>query len=75
MNGVKSMLAVVINGVALAEFIALGAIAWAPGLVMVAGGIAGGYAGAASARRIDQQYVRGLVTVVAWAMTLYFFVR
>jgi uncharacterized membrane protein YfcA len=75
MNGVKSVLAVVINGVALAEFIALGAIAWAPGLVMVAGGIAGGYAGAATARRIDQQYVRGLVTVVAWAMTAYFFIR
>jgi uncharacterized membrane protein YfcA len=42
---------------------------------MVAGGIAGGYAGAATARRIDQQYVRGLVTVVAWAMTAYFFIR
>jgi hypothetical protein len=75
MNGVKSVLAVVINGVALAEFVALGAIAWAPGLVMVAGGIAGGYAGAAAARRIDRQYVRGLVTVVAWAMTAYFFIR
>lgn len=75
MNAVKSVLAVVINGVALAEFIALGAIAWAPGLVMVAGGIAGGYAGAATARRVDQRYVRGLVAVIAWGMTLYFFVR
>jgi uncharacterized membrane protein YfcA len=61
--------------VALVEFIALGAIAWAPGLVMVAGGIAGGYAGAATARRVEQRYVRALVTVVAWAMTFYFFVR
>jgi uncharacterized membrane protein YfcA len=74
MNGVKSMLAVVINGVALAEFIALGAIAWAPGLLMMAGGIAGGYAGAATARRVDQRLVRALIVVVAWAMTLYFFV-
>ncbi len=75
MNAVKSALAVVINGVALAEFIALGAIAWTPGLVMLAGGIAGGYAGAATARRIDEAYVRGLVTVIAWGMTIYFFLR
>ena len=74
MNAVKSVLAVVINGVALAEFVALGAIAWAPGLVMVAGGIAGGYVGAATARRVPRQFVRALVIVIAWAMTLYFFV-
>jgi hypothetical protein len=75
MNAVKSVLAVLINGVALAEFIALGAIAWGPGAIMVAGGIAGGYAGAATARRVDERYVRGLVMVIAWGMTLYFFLR
>ena len=75
MNAVKSVLAVAINGVALAEFVALGTIAWAPGLIMMAGGIAGGYAGAAAARRVDPRVVRGLVTVVAWSMTLYFFLR
>jgi uncharacterized membrane protein YfcA len=73
MNAVKSVLAVIINGVAVAEFIALGAIVWAPGAVMVAGGIAGGYLGAATARRTDQRYMRGLVTVIAWGLTLYFF--
>jgi uncharacterized membrane protein YfcA len=75
MNAVKSVLAVAINGVALAEFIALGAIEWAPGVIMVAGGIAGGYAGAATARRMDQLYVQGLITVIAWGMTVYFFLR
>ncbi len=45
------------------------------GVVMIAGGITGGYAGAALARRVDPKRVRGLVVVVAWAMTLYFFVR
>ena len=54
---------------------ALGAIAWAPGTIMVAGGIAGGYAAAATARRVDERYVRNLVTVIAWGMTLYFFLR
>jgi uncharacterized membrane protein YfcA len=75
MNAVKALLGVIINGVALAEFIALGAIAWAPGLVMIVGGVAGGYVGAATARRADQTYVRALVTVVAWSMTIYFFFR
>ena len=75
MNGVKALLGVIINGVALAVFIALGAIAWAPGLVMIAGGVAGGYVGAATARRTEQKYVRALVSVVAWGMTIYFFLR
>jgi hypothetical protein len=75
MNGMKSLLAVAINGVALAAFIANGSIAWAPGLVMIAGGITGGYFGASLARRLDGRQVRTVVTVVAWAMTIYFFVR
>jgi uncharacterized protein len=75
MNAVKSVLAVIINGVALVEFVALGAIAWAPGAIMVAGGIAGGYVGAATARQVDPRYVRNLIMVVAWGMTVYFFVR
>ena len=75
MNAVKSVLAVIINGVALVQFIAFGAIAWPPGMIMVAGGIAGGYAGAATARRVDERHVRRLVMVIAWGMTLYFFLR
>jgi hypothetical protein len=75
MNGIKTLLAVAINGVALVEFVANGAIAWAPGLIMVAGGIVGGYYGAVVARRIKASVVRGIVIVVAWTMTVYFFVR
>jgi uncharacterized protein len=75
MNGMKSILSVAINGVSLAEFIASGTIAWTPGLMMVAGGIVGGYSGAFMARRIDGRIIRGLVVVVAWAMTTYFFAR
>jgi uncharacterized membrane protein YfcA len=75
MNGLKSVLGVAINGVALVEFVAHGAIAWAPGLVMVAGGIIGGYAGAALARRLDRRHVRTFVIAIGWIMTTYFFVR
>ena len=75
MNGLKTVLAIAINGVALAAFIVSGSIAWAPGLVMVLGGISGGYAGASLARRVTGPAVRRIVIVVAWTMTVYFFVR
>lgn len=75
MNGVKSALAVAINGVSLAEFILHGAIAWTPGVIMVAGAIVGGYAGASIARRVSQQVVRTFIIVIAWALTVFFFVR
>jgi len=68
-------MSIAINGVALAAFVVTGAISWAPGVVMVVGGVAGGYAGAAVARRVPGTVVRGIVIVVAWTMTVYFFVR
>jgi uncharacterized membrane protein YfcA len=75
MNGLKSTLGATINGIALAEFIIKRAVYWRPGLVMVAGGILGGYAGASLARRIDRRHVRVFVITVGWAMTTYFFLR
>jgi uncharacterized membrane protein YfcA len=73
-NGVKNVLAAAINGVALAEFILFGVIAWAPGVVMMAGAVAGGFAGASAARRVEQKRVRLFVVTIAWALTIYFFV-
>lgn len=75
MNALKSVLAVAINGVAIVQFIAAGAIAWQPGIIMVAGAIAGGYLGASSARKLDPLWVRWFIIAVAWIMTVYFFVR
>lgn len=75
MNALKTLLGTLINGVAVVAFIVARAVDWAPGVVMIAGGITGGYAGAAVARRIDPKHVRSLVLAVAWGMTAYFFVR
>jgi uncharacterized membrane protein YfcA len=72
MNGLKSLLAVLINGVAIAAFIADGAIAWQPGLAMIAAAIAGGWSGARLARRIPTRVVRAFVMLVGWSMTAYF---
>jgi uncharacterized membrane protein YfcA len=46
MNGLKSLLAVAINGVALAAFLLYGVVDWAHGGVMIGGAIVGGYVGA-----------------------------
>jgi uncharacterized membrane protein YfcA len=75
MNALKNVLGTLINGVAVVAFVVAGAVRWAPGVVMIAGGISGGYFGAAAARRVDPKRVRAVVVVVAWSMTLYFFVK
>jgi uncharacterized membrane protein YfcA len=75
MNALKNSLGTLINGVAVVAFVSAGAVRWAPGVVMIAGGITGGYAGAAIARRVDPKHVRSLVLVIAWGMTGYFFWR
>jgi uncharacterized protein len=73
MNGLKAILGVLINGAAVVAFIKGGAVAWTPGIVMIAGGTVGGYAGARLARKIAPVWVRRFVLVIAWSMTAYFF--
>ena len=46
MNALKSVMGSVINGVAVVTFILARAVYWKHGMVMIAGGIAGGYLGA-----------------------------
>jgi uncharacterized membrane protein YfcA len=75
MNGVKAVLGALINGVSVATFVVAGAVSWPPAVVMIAGGILGGYAGASVARTIEPKLVRRMVLAVAWGMTAYFFLR
>ena len=75
MNGLKSLLAVIINGVAIVAFVVDGAIAWRPGLIMIAAAMSGGWIGARVARRVPVRAVRVLVMIVGWSMTAYFFWR
>jgi uncharacterized membrane protein YfcA len=58
MSGLKNLLTALVNGSALAFFVAQGRVAWRDGLVMAAGALAGGYGGARLARRIGGQAVR-----------------
>ncbi len=75
MNALKTLLGVAINGLALLTFVVSGTVAWRFAGVMIAGSIVGGYSGAALARTIDPRWIRVLVIVIGWTMTIYFFVR
>ena len=80
LNGVKNVLAMLINGVATALF-AVGsflgdyAVAWPCVLVMAAGSVAGGFAGAAVARRLPAAAVRRGVAVLGFGLAAYYLWR
>jgi uncharacterized protein len=73
MNALKSVMGFVINGVAVITFIVAGAVYWKHGIVMIAGGIAGGYLGAHYAMKMPQAWIRAFVVLVGAGMTVYFF--
>ncbi len=73
MNALKTLQAVMVNGIAVVTFIFAGIIQWPVVLVMIVGAIVGGYGGAAVARRVKPLYVRRLVIVISVVMTIYFF--
>src|SRR5688572_6822618 len=75
MNALKTLLGVAINGLAFLTFVVSGAVAWHFAWVMIAGSMLGGYSGAALARNIDPKWVRFLVVIIGWTMTIYFFLR
>jgi len=75
MNGMKTLLVSVVNGVAIVTFVLAHVIVWPQALVMLVGAIAGGYGGAHYAQKMDPQHVRWIVIVVGFGMSAYFFIR
>ena len=75
MNGMKTLLVSVANGVAIVTFIWARVIVWPQGLLMVAGAATGGYGGAYLAQKMNPQYVRRLVILIGFGMAAYFFYR
>lgn len=73
MNGLKTLLATVINGIAVLTFILAGTIVWPQAVLMMVGAIIGGYGGASLARKIPPHYIRHFITVVGLTLSLYFF--
>ena len=80
LNGVKNVLAMVINGVSAAVF-ALGslagwhAVSWSHAGVMAAASIVGSLAASHLARRLPARIVRRGVALIGFALAAYYFIR
>lgn len=75
MNGMKSLIVTLANGMATATFILNRAVLWPQALLMMIGATLGGYIIAWYAQKIDPRIVRAIVIATGLAMAVYFFVR
>lgn len=75
MNAFKVVFGILINGVALVAFVVAGAVVYEAVFPVALGSIAGGFAGAVLARRVDPVHVRRFVLLVAWSLTAVFAYR
>ncbi len=75
MNGVKNLLSVTINGVAVVPFFIAGVIDWPVALLMAIFAMAGGYAGARFFRKIPSRATRAVVLCIGAGMSAYFFLK
>lgn len=75
MNGLKVLLGLAINGIAVVAFLAAGVVDLGLGLPMAAGALLGGWAGPRAAKALPPAWVRGFVIAVGATLTAVFFVR
>lgn len=75
MNGLKTILATLINMIAFVFFAIKGLVVWDLAVLMAIGAIIGGYAGARLAKRVDQRYIRAFVIVVGLVVSVWLFVK
>jgi len=75
MIALRNFYAICINGVAALYFVARGAVDWPDALVLTAGQITGGWAGARIGRRLPAAAVRAVVITVGAAMAISLLVK
>jgi uncharacterized membrane protein YfcA len=74
-NGMKNVMSVVINGVALIPFVLARVVDWHFALPMAITALLGGYFGAKFFRRMPQPVARTMVIAIGITMTIVFFIR
>ena len=73
MNGLKSVLASIINSVAVVVFISTQNVVWRYALAMMVTSLVGGYLAAHYSRRIPGKYVRWFVVAVGFLLAAWYF--
>jgi hypothetical protein len=72
MIALRNFCALAINGTAALYFVIRGAVVWPDALLMIAGQLAGSYAGVRIARRLGQRWLRPVVVAIGLALTASF---
>jgi uncharacterized membrane protein YfcA len=75
MNGVKTIIAVVVNVLAAAIFVVEGFVVWKFAVPMAIAAIIGGYYGAHYGRLLNRSLVRGIVIGIGACLSIYYFSR
>ncbi len=74
-NGVKTVLAGMINGIAVVVFVISGSVDWKLGVPMMISASIGGWLGATLARRLDRAVVRRIVIGMGIVLTTWYFTQ
>ena len=74
-NALKVLMTMVVNGISVITFVAVGVVVWPSALVMVGGSILGGYLGALYAQRVSPARLRQIIVTIGLVLTAYFFWR
>lgn len=75
MNGIKTLLAGLINSMAVIPFVLAGIIAWEQAILMAVGAGLGGFIAAFYAQRLNPKYIHRFVVAIGFSMTVYFFIK
>jgi hypothetical protein len=75
MNANRTLLGEAMNGAAIVCFIIAQKVWWVETSIMLVAAVAGGYAGARVARRVDPRWVRAAIVCVSVIVTIAFFHR
>lgn len=67
LNGIKNVLAGLVNAVAAVVFVATGHVSWLPAVLIAAGSVAGGLLGARFGRRLPDTALRAVIVAVGLA--------
>ena len=75
MNGLKTILGMLINVIAFIFFALKGLVVWPLAVLMAAGAVLGGWVGARTAKRVDQRWIRLFVIAVGAVVSVWLFLK
>jgi uncharacterized membrane protein YfcA len=75
LNAYKTLFAGALNAAAVVIFVVAGKVAWSPASIMLLAAVIGGFVGAHTARRMNPEHVRYIISVISFVVTIAFFIR